>query len=276
MATIIIVGPGRAATAVGIAAAAAGHRVVAVAARRPEAATEAADRFGAVALAIDDELPDADLLMVGVRDDAIAAVAAALAPGAGAVSAAVHLSGVKPVSDLAPLEQRGLAVGSFHPLQTLPNPESGAARLGGAWIGVTSADPGMAGMLGAFAASIDAHPFPLADEAKPLYHAAAAAAANYPLACLTMAADLFERAGVPFAAARPLVEAVVANAFDLGPRAALTGPIARGDVGTVATQIGAVAADAPRWRAPFASIGAIVAEIAGRSGQFEEVFGADR
>lgn len=263
--------------ALALAAAAHGHEIVAVVARRPEAAAAAAARLpGAAALAPGDPLPASDLVVVAVRDDAIAAVAGEIAPGAGAVRIAVHLSGLRPVADLEPLAAAGCAVGSFHPLQTLPTPEAGAARLEGAWIGVTAADPGIAGVLGTLAASIGAQPFPLADDVKPTYHAAAAAAANYPLACWVMAADLFAAAGVPFAAARPLVDAVVANAFDLGPAAALTGPVARGDVGTVAAQLAAVAEAAPHWDGAFRAFASVVAGIAGRSEQFAEVLHEDR
>ena len=86
-----------------------------------------------------------------------------------------------------------------------------------------------------------------------------------------MAEDLFGEAGVPWRAARPLVEAVVANAFDLGPRAALTGPVARGDVETVAAQLRAVDADLPQWRPAFARFVEALAKLAGRSEQFEAV-----
>jgi predicted short-subunit dehydrogenase-like oxidoreductase (DUF2520 family) len=86
-----------------------------------------------------------------------------------------------------------------------------------------------------------------------------------------MAADLFAAAGVPFAAARPLVEAVVGNAFDLGPRAALTGPVARGDRGTVAAQLQAVRAAAPEWAPAFAAWVGELARLTGREDEFADV-----
>jgi predicted short-subunit dehydrogenase-like oxidoreductase (DUF2520 family) len=166
-----------------------------------------------------------------------------------------------------------MPVGSFHPLQTLPTPDVGAARLEGAWVAVTCDDAALASHLFGLASSIGAHPFALADEAKPLYHAAAAAAANAPLAALEMARRLFEEAGVPFAAAAPLVDAVVDNAFSMGPKAALTGPIARGDVTTVAAQRAAVAAAAPDLAEDFAAFGRAVARVAGTEADFAEVLG---
>ncbi len=224
---IIVVGPGRAGLAIAVAVDAAGHRVVAVVGRDRRQAEQPARGLGAAALGPDEDLPPADLLMLATRDQAIAPVAAALATRCRDVSAAVHVSGLTPVAALEPLAAAGCAVGSFHPLQTLPSPEAGAARLSGAWVAVTAEEP-LRSSLHELATSIGARSFDLADDRKALYHAAAAAAANFPLLALTMASDLFDAAGVPFAAARPLVEAVVANAFDMGPRPALTGPVARG------------------------------------------------
>ena len=88
---IIVVGPGRAAMSLATVARAAGHQVVGVLARGD--ATQSAVALGAAELTWDDPLPTADLLLIGVRDDAIAGVAEKLAPVAGNVSAAVHLSG---------------------------------------------------------------------------------------------------------------------------------------------------------------------------------------
>jgi predicted short-subunit dehydrogenase-like oxidoreductase (DUF2520 family) len=251
----------------------AGHRPVGVVARRTTAAEEAAQRLDAVAVADGAELPAADLLIVAVRDDAVGEVAATLAPRAGSIRAAVHLSGLAPVGTLAPLSG-GAPVGAFHPLQTLPSIAAGAARLGGAWAAVTTADPGLRETLHGLARSLGMHPFDLADEAKPAYHAAAAAAANFPLADLVIARDLLDAAGVPFAAARPLVEAIVANAFELGPEAALTGPVARGDVGTVAGQLAAVDAVTPEWSADYRAAVARLARIAGRTDAFDGLVGA--
>ena len=116
-----------------------------------------------------------------------------------------------------------------------------------------------------------ARPFPLADAHRDLYHAAAAAASNYLIAALTLAEELFQRAGVPFEAARPLVDAVTDNAFRLGPLRALTGPIARGDVGTVRGHLEAVAHFAPEMEDDFRAFGRATARIAGTLPDFEGI-----
>ena len=246
---------------VAIAAAAAGHRIAGVLARDPGAAADSAARFQAAVLDWDAPLPPADLLVISVRDDAIAEVAARLNGFVAHVAGVVHLSGLTSVKALSPIGD--LPLGSFHPLQTLPTPEAGAARLAGAWIAVTTEDDLLADHLFALAASIGAHPFEVADDAKPLYHAGAAAAANFPLAALSMARRLFEAAGVPFEAAGPLVRAVIDNALAMGPEAALTGPVARGDVGTVTAQLAAVRAAAPGLAEDFAAMVMAVARVAG-------------
>lgn len=265
---IIVVGPGRAGLSVATAARRTGHAIAAVVGRSRDHAAVPAAALDALALGPADDLPSADLLLVATRDDAIGALAAELVPRiSGNVAAAAHLSGLKSVTELAPLAAAGCRTGSFHPLQTLPSPEAGAARLSGAWVAVTAEEP-LRATLYELARSLGAHPFDLADRNKALYHAGAAAAANFPLLALTMASDLFGIAGVPFAAARPLVEAVVANAFEMGPRPALTGPVARGDVGTVEAQLDAVAAAAPEWVAPFAANVLHLAGLAGRGDDF--------
>ena len=267
---IVVVGPGRAGTSLAIAADRAGHDIVAVFGRTPEHAQDAAARFGAMAHRLSDPVPPVDLVLIAVRDDVIGDVADSLAATIGAASGADHLSGATSVEALAPIAAAGVAIGAFHPLQTLPNPDAGAARLGGAWFAVTADSP-LRELLHELAASIGGFPFDLDDAHKPAYHAAATASANFPLAALTMAKDLFAAAGVPFAAARPLVEAIIANAFDQGPSESLTGPIARGDVATVATQLAAVAEETPEWEAAFRSFLRATAVVAGTTDQFGEL-----
>ncbi len=237
---IVLVGPGRAGQAVAIAANGAGHDIIAVAARDPQKANAAAERFGAASLGIGDPIPPADLIIIAVRDDAIESVAGTVAPIArNAAGGVVHLSGAVSISVLDAFDEHGTSIGSFHPLQTLPTPTAGARRMVGSWVGVTASGP-FEESLFALATSMGCRPFRLDDAVRTRYHAAAAAAANFPVASLAVARELFTSAGVPFAAARPLVDAIVANVFDMGPGAALTGPIARGDIDTVAAQIDAV------------------------------------
>ena len=260
MSNITLVGPGRAGLAVAMALAEAGHDILAVVARERGAAEAAAGDLGAVPLGLADQLPDVDFLVVAVRDDAITEVAAAVALPT-RLGAAFHLSGLAGLDALEPVAATGVAVGSFHPLQTLPSPAVGAARLAGAWVAVDASTDSLRAELRGLAESIEATPFDVSAEARAGYHAAAAAAANFPLAALAMAQDLFAAAGVPFEAAQPLVSAVIDNAFTLGPREALTGPVARGDEGTVLAQLAAVKRFAPEWEHAFRAFVEVLAEM---------------
>lgn len=264
---IALVGPGRAGTAIALAARRAGHRLVAVAARSAGAAFPPAERLGGDAIAIGDSLPACDLVIIAVPDGVIHLVAGLVAPTVPDGTSVVHLSGAVPVTALEPIAERGNQIGSFHPLQTLPTPEAGARRLAGAWIAVTAGEP-LRSDLTDFARSLAATPFDLADDVRILYHAAAVAASNFPIAALAVAEELFGRAGVPFHASRPLAEAAVGNAFELGPRTALTGPIVRGDVETVARQQAAVEEQAAEWvREAFGHLVAATRAAAVRTGE---------
>lgn len=262
-----LVGPGRAGLAVTLAAHRVGHRIAGVLGRDEAATAAAAARLGAPVLSWSESLPRCDLVLVAVRDEAIAAVAERLGGKLDRAGGAAHLSGL---TSSAALAATGIPYGSFHPLQTLPTPDLGADRLSGAWVAVTCDDDLLGDHLFALAASLGCHPFELADDQKPLYHAAAAAAANFTLASLAMARRLFAAAGVDFAAAGPLIDAVVANAAALGPEAALTGPVARGDVGTVRAQVTAVRTEVPELAEHFIAMVRATAIFAGTSDRIEE------
>ncbi|MGH8911471.1 MAG: hypothetical protein ACRDVD_03085, partial [Acidimicrobiia bacterium] len=148
---LVIVGAGRAGGSLALASAAAGHDVRGILSRRPQP--------HAPVLAWDEALPRCDLVLVAVSDAAITEVAGRLAPLWSPPNAAVHLSGFASVTALAPIAARGAPVGSFHPLQTLPDAERGAAALAGAWAGITAVDENLKRLLREFATTLGMHPF---------------------------------------------------------------------------------------------------------------------
>lgn len=255
---IIVAAPGRAGGAMAIAAENAGHRIVGVVTR----SGSMADRFPQIPY--DTALPSADLLVVATPDDHIETTAIRLAPFAGTVGGAVHLSGFKNIDALAPFARSGIGIGSFHPLQSLSDPETGARSLAGAWAGVTADEP-LFGLLTGLATSLEMVPFRLLDSVKPVYHAAASAASNYVVAALDLAGSLLESASVPFEAVAPLTRTAVSNSFVQGPRQALTGPIARGDWDTVKGQLKGVAETQPDRLNQFRLMAEATAITAGKS-----------
>lgn len=222
---LVIVGLGRAGGALAIASERAGHEIVGVLARSSfEGPWPKLDW--------DSPIPECDLVLLAVRDDVIADVSHRIASNVGDVGVVAHLSGFVPVMVLHHLQERGTAVGGFHPLQSLPDPETGAAALAGAYVGIDG-DQLAIDILTHLAATLEMESFRLDDRSRPAYHAAAAAAANFVVTSLAVSGDLFESAGIDPRVSRPLVESVVANVFDKGPAGSLTGPIARGDIETV-------------------------------------------
>lgn len=222
--SLIIVGPGRAGGSLALAARAAGHGIAGVLSR------SGSDDYGP-ALDWDSDLPEADVVLIATKDDAVPSVVTRLAGHLAAVPVAAHVSGFLPVTVLSPLAAE-TAIGGFHPLQTLPDPMRGSEALAGSYAGI-GGDPLAVDVLTHLAASLEMIPFELEDSSRPAYHAAAAAASNFVVASLAVAADLLESAGIEPEVVRPLTERVVGNVFEGGAGAALTGPIARGDTDTV-------------------------------------------
>jgi predicted short-subunit dehydrogenase-like oxidoreductase (DUF2520 family) len=174
-------------------------------------------------------------VLIATPDAAIEAVAAAIAPGLEPGSLVVHCSGARGLDALAPIRaaRPDVETGALHPLQTFAAADP--ARLVGAWAAV--AGPHAVAEL---ALELGLRPFVVPDAQRAAYHAAAAVASNHVVALLGQVARIAESAGVPVDAFWPLVDATVANVEARGAAGALTGPVARGDVATVATHLHAI------------------------------------
>ena len=180
---------------------------------------------------------EVEVILLAVKDDAIAVAASELARAGGvdARHVVLHLSGMLDEAPLAALRPSGAALGCFHPLQAIARPEEAAARLRGALAALTGDAPAVAAGE-RLATSLGMRPVRLPGAAKPRYHTAAAIASNYLVVLAAAAEQLMIEAGLDPAVARDGVAALMAgtlaNARADGA-AALTGPIVRGDVATV-------------------------------------------
>jgi predicted short-subunit dehydrogenase-like oxidoreductase (DUF2520 family) len=187
-----------------------------------------------------------ELIIIAVPDDAIGAVAAGLRMYSG--QAMVHTSGALGAEVLAPAMAAGTQVGSFHPLVAFADTERAIAALRGATVAIEGDDQ-LAALLSDMAERLGAHAVRLRPGSKAAYHAAAVLAAGGFVALLDAIAELGAVAGLDEAGALaiygPLIEGTLGNARALGIRAALTGPMTRGDVGTLAAHLAALAAHAP-------------------------------
>ena len=266
---LAVIGPGRAGGALAIAALAAGHLVETVTgpsgAIPPElAATRVKQASG---------LSPCDLLLLGTPDDAIEETARRLASDPPPAGTVVHLSGFASLARLEALEESGLEVGCFHPLQTLPSPQRGAAALPGSTAAITTRSEETAALLKSFAQSLRISSFHLEDRLKPLYHAGAATVALGVSTSLGVAADLFEAAGVSFTQAKGLATQVLENCFEMGPDQALTGPVVRGDRSTVTGHLRAAETVSPELAHQYRLLGRIAASRGNDRGEADKTAG---
>jgi len=217
-------------------------------------------------------LGDIEILILAVRDDAITPLAESLAT-ARAISerqVVLHLSGAQGQEALGPLVTSRAALGSFHPLQTIVEPDLAPARLKGAWAAVE----GMPRAVAAgeqLAEAVGMRPFRIATKAKPIYHAGAVFASNYLVVVEAVAQRLLRHAGLSdadaWAALRPLVEGTIENLSRHEPREALTGPVVRGDTATIDRHLRSLAMDdAQLYRA----LGRAALELAQKQGMDEK------
>lgn len=243
-----IVGGGAVGPALGAALVRAGWPVGAIASRdavrraRFQALVPGARAF-AEATALLDEV---ELVILAVPDDALAGLAGSLHLYSG--QAMIHTSGALGANVLEPAMAAGTQIGSFHPLVAFADTELAVAALRGATVAI-EADDQLASLLAEMAEAMGATAVRLAPGTKSAYHAAAVLAAGGFVALLDAIAELGAVAGLDEAGSLAiygrLVEQTLGNARALGISRALTGPITRGDVGTLAGHLATLRAHAP-------------------------------
>jgi len=269
-----IAGAGRMGQALGRLLRERGESIAAVASRSPERAAEAAAFIGggAKAATYAEIAQHAAHTLIAVPDDAIAPVAGMLAEAGMRCGTALHTSGAYGPEALAALAEAGVACGTLHPLQTVASPQEGARVLPGVAFAIDGA-PAAIAWAERLVAVLGGMPLHVPAASRPLYHAAAVMASNYPMALIFAAVMPMEEAGVGESIARralePLARTSLENAFRLGPVAALTGPIARGDADTVRTHLAALAAAPATVERLYRALGLATLEIARRRGLAE-------
>ena len=247
--TVGIVGAGAVGTALGLAISRAGWPVTAVASRdaghrdRFTGLVPTARAFIEPGTVID----EAELVILAVPDDAIGAVVEPLRLFSGQTM--VHTSGLLGAQVLSPALAAGSHIGAFHPLVSFTSDvERSVAGLSGATIALEG-DDAIIGLLADLAEAIGGVAVRLPPGTKPAYHAAAVLASGGLVALLDAIVTLGAAAGLDERGSLTiygrLMEQTLANARAVGVAAALTGPIARGDAGTLEAHLEALERQAP-------------------------------
>jgi predicted short-subunit dehydrogenase-like oxidoreductase (DUF2520 family) len=214
----------------------------------------------------------ADHVLIAVSDDAIASVAGELARGGMSAGVALHTSGAHGPALLGALAARGVSCGVLHPLQTVAEPALGVAALRGASFAV-GGDAAALAWAEQIVAAVHGTPLRIQATGFASYHAGAVMASNAVVAAIDAAVVLLGAAGVDKHAAlraiRPLCLTSAKNALDIGPEAALTGPVQRGDAETIRAHTTALAT-CPRYVADlYRASGHALLDIARRRGLSE-------
>jgi predicted short-subunit dehydrogenase-like oxidoreductase (DUF2520 family) len=209
-----------------------------------------------------------DVVVVAVADRALPEVAEKIAAAAAtARPLLLHTSGALSAEVFSATKMRA---GSLHPLQSFPDADDDSLLLsrvlGAHWFHEGDGFDEAAEMTTVWGGTLHR----LAPGGKALYHAGAAVASNHAVALFDAALALFEAAGVPRAEAHaPLAALTVgttANIVAAGVPAALTGPIARGDVDTVRRHLDAIRAGAPDLLESYAAMAKRTLVVARRKG----------
>jgi predicted short-subunit dehydrogenase-like oxidoreductase (DUF2520 family) len=260
-----IVGPGRAGTALSRALARAGHEVVAAAAVSEQSKRRIADHFPRAKLTDPaGVLGAADLVLLTVPDDVlpglVEGLAATGAPYAGRLVA--HASGAHGIRVLDPATREGALPLALHPVMTFTGRDDDVDRIKGVSFGVTAPDQ-LRPAAEALVIEMGGEPVFIAEENRALYHAALAFAANHLVTLVSEAASLLREAGAdnPNRMLGPLLSAALDNALRFGD-AGLTGPVARGDDGTVAAHVAAIAAHEPAALPAYRALARLTADRA--------------
>ncbi|MBC7414434.1 MAG: DUF2520 domain-containing protein [Herminiimonas sp.] len=215
------------------------------------------------------QLQPADLYLLTVPDDQIEdccrqLVASGMLPAHGIVA---HCSGAQSAGLLVSASRQGAAVASVHPVRSFADPARVAADFAGTVCAIEG-DPVACAVIRELFGAFGAHLIAIDARNKTLYHAGAVFASNYLVTLIDVAMQTYGQAGIGADDAlrmiAPLLRETAENVFRLGPAAALTGPIARGDMATVARQQQALEAVDPAHAALYAQLTSATAALAAR------------
>jgi predicted short-subunit dehydrogenase-like oxidoreductase (DUF2520 family) len=248
----------------------AGHEVVAATAVSDQSRARAHRLLPGVALqAADEVVAAADFVLLAVPDDVLRPLVAGLAetdswrPG----QLVAHTSGAQGIGVLDPAAARGVAALALHPVMTFTGRPEDLDRLDGAPWGITAEDA-LRPVAESLVFEMGGEPVWVPESARALYHASLTIASNHLVTLVNDALGLLSGAGVtePGRLAAPLLSASLDNVLRLGD-AALTGPVARGDVATVAAHVATLTRSAPDVLPSYAAMARRTAQRAQASGR---------
>ena len=267
------IGAGTVGTALSIGLSNRGYHVVAVSSRSQTSARNLAQAItGCQAFNNNQGVADAaELVFITTPDDAVASVASEIQWHSG--QNIVHCSGADSTDILEPARESGAHVGGFHPLQTFASVLQAIENISGSTFALEAEEP-LLNMLKDMATALDGHWIELKASDKVVYHAAAVIACNYMVTLVKLATDLWQTFAIPpdqaTQALLPLLRGTINNIGTVGIPQCLTGPIARGDTGTINKHLNALQKVAPALLSTYCELGLQTIPIALAKGKIDQ------
>ncbi len=267
------IGAGTVGTALSIRLSDGGYPVVAVSSRSQTSAEKLAETIsGCRAVSNNQAVADAaELVFITTPDDTIASIVSGIQwhPGQNVV----HCSGADSADILEPARKLGAKVGAFHPLQTFASVKQAIENIAGSTFAVEAEEP-LSNTLKEMATAVGGNWIELKATDKVVYHAAAVIACNYLVTLVKLATDLWQTFDVPADKASqallPLLRGTINNIDTIGIPQCLTGPIARGDTGTIKKHINALEKVAPALLSTYCELGWQTVPIALAKGKINQ------
>jgi len=212
-----------------------------------------------------------ELVFITTPDDTIASVVSQIQWHVG--QSVVHCSGADSTDTLEPAKKLGAQVGVFHPLQTLASVKQAIENMPGSTFALEAEEP-LLSTLKDMATALDGHWVELKASDKVVYHAAAVIACNYLVTLVKLASDLWQTFNIPpnqaTQALLPLLRGTINNIDAVGIPQCLTGPIARGDTGTINKHLDALRKTAPALLSTYRELGLQTIPIALAKGKINQ------
>jgi predicted short-subunit dehydrogenase-like oxidoreductase (DUF2520 family) len=265
-----IVGTGRVGAVLGAALHQAGHRLLAVSGVSEQSRGRAAALLpGVPVTSVEEVVAQAELVLLTVPDDVLPGLVAGLSTTSSwqAGQLVVHTSGRYGTAVFEAASGHHILGLALHPVMTFTGTSMDVVRLADCCFGITAPEP-LRAVAEALVVEMGAEPVWIEEQDRPLYHAGLAHGANHLVTLVAQAMQVVGSAGVqePQRLIGPLLHAALDNALRLGD-GALTGPVARGDTGTVAAHLAELNEQTPDIRPTYVALARATAERALASGR---------
>lgn len=267
------IGAGTVGTALSVSLSNKGYPIVAISSRSQTSARNLARAIsGCPPVGSNQDVADsAELVFITTPDDAIAPVVSQVRWHKG--QSVVHCSGADSTDILEPARKLGAYVGVFHPLQAFASVRQAIENMPGSTFALEAGEP-LLTTLKDMATALGGHWIELKAGDKVIYHASAVIACNYLVTLVKLATDLWQTFDIPrhqaIQALLPLIRGTIHNIDTVGIPQCLTGPIARGDTGTIKKHLDALQKVAPGLLSTYQELGRQTIPIALAKGRINE------